>query len=79
LIRKVFLAINPEFYLNGGLIFLFFFSSLGFWYLLLKYWEKIEYRGSFEWLLGRLKGKKDVGKGMLVSLYEPIPLQKISA
>lgn len=48
-----------------GFVFLFAMLCLFAWYLILKYWEKIGYKGSFEWLTSKLLlvlTRKDSGK-----------------
>jgi len=64
--------------LNGYQLLLLLAIVVLFWYLIVKLWEKVEFKGSFEWLTITIlsKGRADAGDRLKIQeiLYNPEPI-----
>jgi len=64
--------------LNGYQLLLLLAIVVLFWYIIVKLWEKVEFKGSFEWLTIAIlsKGRADAGDRLKIQeiLYNPEPI-----
>jgi len=64
--------------LNGYQLLLLLAIVVLFWYIIVKLWEKVEFKGSFEWLTIAIlsKGREDAGDRLKIQeiLYNPEPI-----
>ena len=64
--------------LNGFQLLLLLGIVVLFWYIIVKLWEKVEFKGSFEWLTIAIlsKGRADAGDRLKIQeiLYNPEPI-----
>jgi len=64
--------------LNGYQLLLLLAIVVLFWYIIVKLWEKVEFKGSFEWLTITIlsKGRADAGDRLKIQeiLYSPVSI-----
>ncbi|MFO8077056.1 MAG: hypothetical protein R6U21_00220 [Thermoplasmatota archaeon] len=75
-----FLFVDPFPY-NVFADLLFLFSVLATWYVIARFWEKIDFKFSIEWfmikILSRIRGKTSQKLDVHTVLYHPIPTEKL--
>lgn len=62
IVRIAIEAIFPNWNMSLGAMFIFASSMLVLWYLIIRVWSKIDYKGSLEWMFKTLKYKKKSAK-----------------